>query len=155
MIICIRCALAEGYWIVDRRVRVGCQKGCGALIEEAGITKIIGQLPADFRAGQDRMSDLACVGAISEIGLIEDIPPLRGIVVCRKRHFALISRHEARHIILIKPVIIAEHRPIANAGSTGLMGNVRSAKIHVKSDTAVVRVPVKRGNIDVRRLALK
>src|SRR5688572_13618224 len=83
-------ALAVRYRSADGWVRIRRQNGQGAVVEEASITKVVGELAADFYTSQQRVSDSSSCREISQVCLVEQILALSGIVVGGNSNLALV-----------------------------------------------------------------
>ena len=114
MIVRIGRTLPEDSRRVDGRVGVRNQDRRGRVVEKTGVSKVVGELPAGLGSGQQRVADAPRRNRINEIGLIEKIPPLRGVVVSRERHLGLIRADDAGHEVLVAPVVVSNRRAIAN-----------------------------------------
>ena len=92
---------------------------------------------------------------VRQIGLLEEVRPIRCVVVGGERDLTRVRRHRAGHEVLVGAVIAADHRARLNRHAAGAMLQGHRAEIHLRVHVAVVRIAVERRGIDIRRTSLK
>jgi hypothetical protein len=135
-------------WNRNRRVQKRHLNGRGVVVEESGVAEIVGPLPSELSAEEKRVPDSTRSGADDEIGLIEHVGALGGIVVGRQRDQRLIRQRGSRHVVLVEAVVTGRHRAIANGCTAPAMLNSRRSQVDSKIDVAVVGVSIKQRRID-------
>ena len=125
------------------------------LLKYPVLRKLSDQLTADFDARQHRVPDGSSRQRGDHIGLIEDVEPLGVVVVRRKRDLRFVGVHRARHVILIRPFVVANERAIADGDGARLMRHAGRKGVGARAHLAPRRVAEVRGRIDICRLTVK
>ena len=109
-------ALAERHRRGDGRRRERHQQRRGGVVEEPGIAKVVGQLPPELGAGQQRVTDRSGRRHVGRVRLVEEVPSVRSRC-CRPTATPArpSARHGSRHEVLVEAIVVAEQR--AGCGS--------------------------------------
>src|SRR5215813_11723435 len=101
------------------------------------------------------MPNSARLRRVGHVCLVEYILTLRGVIVGGKRDLGLIRAHGAGHIVLVRPVIGAELRTVANGPLVRQVFDGRCPKIYMRLYATVVGIAEEGRNVYVQRPALK
>ncbi len=138
-----------------RRICVRYQDGCRRVVEEAGITEVVGQLPAELSSANNGVLDASGRKRIDEVCLVEDVQSGSRIIVGGKSNQSLVSIGSARNIVLIASIVAAEEGPVANVEPARLVFDGCRAKIDIGKDVTVIRIAIEGRDIDVGGPALE
>ena len=155
MVVGVGGVLPERDGCAGRRVGERHQNGRRAVVEKAGVPDVVGQLPSDLDAGEQRVTQPPARHAVGPVRLVEQIGSVRGVVVGGQRDLRLGRVHGSGHEVLIGAVVVADEGVIPDGGAPYLMIDRRGPQVDVRPHMARAWVAVERVEVHVRRPALK
>ena len=112
----------------------GAKMDVAAVVEKAGIAKVVGQLAADFDTSHSVCRDSSGCREIGQVCLVEQILALSGIVVGGKSNLALVCGHCPRDVVLVERD--HSHQTSCDCECSGRPSGVRCLRIQDSHGTA-------------------
>src|SRR4026209_787084 len=98
MIVCVGGILTKGHGRIDGGIIVRNKYRSGCIVEESRVAEIVCSLPSEFCTDQHCVTDASRKCRKAEVGLVENVSSLGGVVVGGYCYACLVSRNSTGNV---------------------------------------------------------